>query len=195
MLGNLHLDHTPLAVSVALGSSFLCAGSLCEMQPGAHSGLHHSSAAKPHSGSATFYPCCGICFCKTFTGCPWASFSLFLMMYGDFFPKKAIDSLERAPRVSLGMPGFELQLEDHMVFLLDHTILALGLSFYNHKLHCHHMEEWPLTFSDKELGDFLVGKCSLGKSQDPRLSPGSLFLPIIATIVEPGSVGPNWGSW
>lgn len=48
MLGNLRLEHTPLAVSVALGSSsLLWTGSLWEMQPGAHSSLLRSSAAKP----------------------------------------------------------------------------------------------------------------------------------------------------
>lgn len=36
-----------------------------------------------------------------------------------------------------------------------------------------------------------MGKCPLGKSQDPRLSPGSLFLLIIATTVEPGSAEPT----
>lgn len=62
-----------------------------------------------------------------------------------------------------------------MVFLLDHTpfwpwvFLSITTNYA--------VATWKsdLTFSDKELGDFLVGKCSLGKSQDPRLSPNPFF--------------------
>lgn len=52
-----------------------------------------------------------------------------------------------------------------MVFLLDHTILALGLFITTN----YAVTTWKsdLAFSDKDLGDFLVGKCPLGKSRIP----------------------------
>lgn len=90
----------------------------------------------------------------------------------ETFPKKAVDSLEPQE-----FPLAYLALSCNWKTIWTNYAVITWKS--------------DLAFSDKDLGDFLVGKCPLGKSQDPRLSPGSLFLLIIATTVEPGSAEPT----
>lgn len=78
-------------------------------------------------------------------------------------PKKATDSSTRAPKSFPRHAG--LRAVSRGCFA--QTILALSLSFYNHRLS---VTTWKsdLSFSNEDLDGFLlVGKCPLGKSQDP----------------------------